>query len=200
MFFEEFFEELFIWQALSLKQKKFSMTLPRSVIQTYSSVYPELEDQKDLILKTLSQEEEKFLLTLKQGKILLEKEIFSLRKQKKSQLPTQASFKLYDTYGFPLDLIQMICNKENIQIDRKGFEKQMNESRLKNQKQGRKKLQSASYNIMNQIDTDKLQSTKETQFVGYDKLQTPSKIKKFFDSNGQSVSSLKNTLYSFCCF
>ena len=172
----------------------------RSVIQTYSSVYPELQEQKDLILKTLSQEEEKFLLTLKQGKTLLEKEIFSLRKQKKSQLSSPTSFKLYDTYGFPFDLIQMICNKEDIQIDRKGFEKQMNESRLKNKEQGRKKLQSASYSIMNQIDADKLQGLKETQFIGYDKLQTPSKIKKIFDSNGQSVSSLKTPCTAFVVF
>ncbi len=172
----------------------------QSVIQTYSPVYPELQNQEKFILKVLSQEEDKFLLTLKQGKTLLEKEIFELRKKKNLLLPASTSFKLYDTYGFPFDLIKMICQKENIQVDSKGFEEQMNESRLRNQKRGKQKLQKDSQNIMDNIDTQKLNHVPETQFIGYEKQEIFSKVIKIFRKDGKPTSSLVTPCNAFVIF
>ena len=167
--------------------------IAQSIIKNYHSVYPELNSQKEIILKSLQEEEEKFFHTLNQGKIILEKELFHLQKQNKKALPAETSFKLYDTYGFPFDLVQLICKQENIQVDQKGFEKKLEESRLKSKKMG------FSGSIDNQKPSLKLQKESLTikpnipitKFIGYDQLESTSKIKALFDKNNSSISQLK---------
>ena len=161
-----------------------------SIVQTYSKVYPELHSQKELINKTLLQEEEKFLLTLKQGKELLKKEIFELQKRDISHLPAKVSFKLYDTYGFPFDLIQMICQQEDIGLDQKGFEGLMSEARLKNKKIQKEKLQSQNKSL--QFNEESFSNVRKTVFKGYDQLEVSAKILKLFDQNGSPVSTLSS--------
>ena len=182
------------------QEKEILHSAAQSVIQTYSCVYSQLLDQQELVLKILSQEEDKFLLTLKQGKALLEKEIHSIRKKKSIHLCAETSFKLYDTYGFPFDLIQMICQKENIQVDRKGFEEQMDSSRLQNKKRSKQKIQASLSSALDQINIQLLSNTLQTQFIGYENLKSSSKVIKLFDKNGRSVSSLSTPCRAFVVF
>ena len=88
--------------------------------------YPELDTRKDLIIETLRNEEEKFSSLLDRGiKILNE----NLKKVKNNILPGSLAFKLYDTYGFPLDLTADILRNKNIKVDRESFENEMKKSK-----------------------------------------------------------------------
>jgi malate synthase len=93
-----------------------------ALLNEMSESYPELNVGKDLIVETLKNEEEKFTLLLDRGiKILNE----NLTKVKNNVLPGSIAFKLYDTYGFPLDLTADILRSKNIKVDNVAFEKEM---------------------------------------------------------------------------
>ena len=88
--------------------------------------YPELVNGKELIIETLKNEEEKFSILLERGMKILEE---NLSKVQNKTLPGEAAFKLYDTYGFPLDLTADILRGKNIQVDNIGFDKEMEKSK-----------------------------------------------------------------------
>ena len=91
-----------------------------------SKSYPELNTGKDLIVETLKNEEEKFSSLLERGMKILEQ---NLEKVKNNTLPGEIAFKLYDTYGFPLDLTADILKNKNIKIDTSAFDKAMDKSK-----------------------------------------------------------------------
>ncbi len=93
------------------------------VIEQYKNVYPELEDNRAFILKELAAEEERFSLTLKKGEKEFEKMLPNLLKSKNPVIPGRTAFKLYDTYGFPVELTEELARENGLGIDREGFEK-----------------------------------------------------------------------------
>lgn len=97
------------------------------VCDLMSDAYPELKRSKKDIDKILKTEEEKFYETLDKGLGLLEKELSAMGP--KGVLSGQTAFKLYDTFGFPLDLTQLICRERNITVDEKGFADEMEKQR-----------------------------------------------------------------------
>jgi len=97
-----------------------------TLLNEMSESYPELKRGKDLIEETLNNEEEKFSSLLERGIKILEE---NLEKVKNKTLPGEIAFKLYDTYGFPLDLTADILREKNITVDNVGFEKSMEESK-----------------------------------------------------------------------
>jgi len=97
-----------------------------TLLNEMSESYPELKRGKDLIEETLKNEEEKFSLLLERGIKILDE---NLKKVKNKTLPGEIAFKLYDTYGFPLDLTADILRGKNITVDNIGFEKSMEESK-----------------------------------------------------------------------
>ena len=88
--------------------------------------YPELTNGKDLIIETLKNEEEKFSSLLERGMKILDD---NLSKVKNNTLPGSVAFKLYDTYGFPVDLTADILRSKNIKVDSSSFEKEMEKSK-----------------------------------------------------------------------
>ena len=97
-----------------------------SLLNEMSGSYPELKRGKDLIVETLKNEEEKFSSLLERGIKILDE---NLEKVKDKVLPGEIAFKLYDTYGFPLDLTADLLRNKNITVDNAGFEKSMEESK-----------------------------------------------------------------------
>ena len=91
-----------------------------------SESYPELKRGKDLIIETLKNEEEKFSSLLDRGMKILNQ---NLEKVKNNTLPGEIAFKLYDTYGFPLDLTADILKNKKIKIDTNAFKKEMEKSK-----------------------------------------------------------------------
>ena len=130
------------------------------------------------IQKILKAEEEQFARTLERGLALLE---YELAKVANNQFSGEVAFKLYDTYGFPLDLTADVCRERNIAIDEKGFEAEM---------QAQRERAKASSNFgMDYNNVIKVEG--QTQFKGYETLNTDATVVALF-SNGESVNEIKS--------
>lgn len=110
-------------------KEAFLYELSEVVIQSWGGQYHELIEQKETIQQAIRKEEEKFLETIEQGMNILEQYIRTLEEEKQDTLSGTNAFKLYDTYGFPVDLTEEILAERNIHLDRKGFEENMQQQR-----------------------------------------------------------------------
>jgi alanyl-tRNA synthetase len=113
---------------LGLK-KSFLAKLSDKVIQTSGDAYPELVERREYIKKIISVEEEKFAQTIDQGSEILDEYIKDLKKGGKTQLSGENAFKLYDTYGFPLELTKEIVQEAGCTVDEAGFSENMQAQR-----------------------------------------------------------------------
>ncbi len=155
--------------------------------------YPELETGKELIVETLKNEEEKFSSLLERGMKILDE---NLNKVQDNTLPGSVAFKLYDTYGFPLDLTADILRTKNIQVDNVAFEKEMEKSkalaRANWKGSGDKSVEEKWFKIREELSP--------TEFLGYefDKAEGVvlkiSKNNKFVDSanDGDEIEIITN--------
>ncbi len=162
------------------------------VAETVSAVmgdaYPELRAEEQRIREVIRMEEERFGETLERGLGLLEEVTAQLRRETKKTLPGEIAFRLYDTYGFPLDLTEDILRAENIAVDQAGFEKLMDEQRNR----GR---ESKLFNValpaalhasaaVTQAVTHPSDITQISRFIGYDTLQAESSVLAIYGGNG----------------
>ena len=153
-------------------QGTFLAGLSNTVIEGSKDGYPELDEKKEFIFNVLTQEENKFNKTIDQGlNILLEMEE-KLAKENAKELSGEDAFKLYDTYGFPIDLTKEILEEKNFGVDEEGFAKAMEEQKVKARK-ARKvtNYMGADVTVYESIDPEVTSA-----FVGYDKLVHDSKI------------------------
>ncbi len=131
------------------------------LLNEMSKSYPELNTGKDLIIETLKNEEEKFSSLLERGMKILEQ---NLEKAKNNTLPGEIAFKLYDTYGFPLDLTADILKNKNIKIDTSTFDKAMQKSkelaRASWKGSGDKSVEEKWFKVREQLNP--------TEFLGYE--------------------------------
>ena len=154
----------------------------KTLMEEMSGNYPELKRAEALIKETLKMEEEKFLVLLERGMKILDEEITKIDKV----LPGEVAFKLYDTYGFPLDLTQDILKNKSLQIDSKKFDDLMKKSRELAKKNWKGSGDSAVDDIWFAI-RDKLGAT---EFLGYETDQAEGVVKSLLKNN-QQVDSLK---------
>ena len=203
---------LYYKNRLSAKKSILSRTV-ESVMKVYSNVYPELIQQKDVIVRFLDKEENKFIETLEQGQSLLEQRIYELQKKNQSVLSGDICFKLYDTYGFPFDLVELICHKHNVKADKEGFQKFMEKARAKSRQSSRFEgavFKGAVYDEKTQFpkgfDPQKSgmffisSKTKPSQFTGYENLSSSSKLLALFDQNHKQVSQMSSSETVFAVF
>ena len=150
----------------------FLANLSNTVIEGSKDGYPELEEKKDFIFNVLTQEENKFNKTIDQGLSILSEMEEAMVKEGKSCLDGADAFKLYDTYGFPLDLTMEILEEKGFTVDEEGFQKAMKEQKEK-ARSARKvtNYMGADVTVYESIDPS-ITST----FVGYDRLVHDSKI------------------------
>ncbi len=92
------------------------------VIELYKNVYPILAEKKALIFEEINREEDKFLQTLKKGEHEFEKMLPNLNKNPKKIIPGRIAFKLYDTYGFPIEITEELAREHGLKVDREGFD------------------------------------------------------------------------------
>ncbi len=154
----------------------------KTLMDEMSDNYPEIKRAEILIKETLKMEEEKFLVLLDRGMKILDEEISKIDKI----LPGEVAFKLYDTYGFPLDLTQDILKNKSLQIDNQKFDELMKQSRELAKKNWKGSGDSAVDDIWFAIK-DKLGPT---EFLGYETDQAEGVIKSLLKNNEQ-VKSLK---------
>jgi len=136
-----------------------------TVTKIMGGAYPELRGEQQRISETIRGEEERFGETLEKGLVLLEEAVGALKRQKEKILSGEVAFRLYDTYGFPLDLTEDILRTEGIGVDQAGFEKLMEEQRSR----GREAREIVQSDLKIQLD-------REIRFVGYDRFDAESTV------------------------
>ncbi|MBT8090460.1 MAG: alanine--tRNA ligase [Gammaproteobacteria bacterium] len=154
----------------------FFYKLVAPLVDEMGDAYPELGKAQAHVEKVLEKEERRFAETLDQGMDMLESAIAELDAK---QIPGDVVFKLYDTYGFPVDLTADIARERNLTIDSQGFEKAMD--------QQRDRARAASR--FGTAEVESLQTDAETEFLGYGGTESASKIVSLF-KNGKPVKSL----------
>ena len=150
----------------------FLANLSHTVIEGSKDGYPELEEKKDFIFNVLTQEESKFNKTIDQGLSILSDMEDTMMKERKTQLSGEDAFRLYDTYGFPLDLTKEILEEKTLTIDEDGFQAAMKEQKEKAR---------AARKVTNYMGADvtvyeSLDPAISSEFVGYDKLVWESEV------------------------
>ena len=107
---------------LGIVESGFTRILSAIVIENYKRAYPELQEKSDLIFTELTAEEERFAKTLAAGQREFDKVTSALKQHGQSQLSGRTAFKLYDTYGFPLEMTIELAAEQGLAVDREGFE------------------------------------------------------------------------------
>ena len=150
----------------------FMAKLAATVINESKDGYPELDEKKDFIFKVLSQEEEKFGKTIDQGLSILSDMEKQMEADGVKVLSGENAFKLYDTYGFPMDLTQEILEEKGFSVDEEGFKKAMEVQRTT----ARKARKVTNYMGADETVYESVDPSVTTEFVGYDSLNCKSKI------------------------
>ncbi|MBP3420849.1 MAG: alanine--tRNA ligase [Lachnospiraceae bacterium] len=150
----------------------FLARLSETVIEGSKDGYPELEEKKEFIFNVLTQEETKFANTIDQGLSILNEMAEAMEKEGKTQLSGADAFKLYDTYGFPLDLTMEILEEKGFTVDKEGFATAMTEQKEK----ARKARKVTNYMGADVTVYESIDPSITSVFVGYDNLVHESKI------------------------
>ena len=150
----------------------FLADLSKTVIAESKDGYPELEEKKDFILNVLTQEEDKFDKTIDQGLSILNEMTDIMKKNNKTVLDGKDAFKLYDTYGFPIDLTEEILSESGMTLDEDGFNHAMAEQK----DMARKARKVTNYMGADVTVYESIDNTITSKFVGYDNLTFDSKI------------------------
>ena len=130
-----------------LEQKQaFIHRLVPTLVSEMGAAYPELPAQQELITRVIKEEEDSFLRTLSTGINLLEKEIETLKASGKTTVPGEKAFTLFDTYGFPLDLTQLIAGEAGFTVDEAGFDVEM--QKQKERARGAAKKDLGDWNVL----------------------------------------------------
>ncbi len=161
------------------QKEAFLYKLLPTLVEEMGVAFPELKAQQQLIAKVMKEEEDSFLRTLDKGIALLDKAMEQLRAEKKTELDGVQAFRLFDTYGFPLDLTELICRENGFTVDEKQFAEEM-------QKQKERARNAAA---VENSDWVELQPG-EQQFVGYDFTEYECHILRY-----RKVTQKKSTFY-----
>lgn len=158
------------------RDKSIMPAMVETLIREMSLVYPELKQREAHIIKTIHEEETRFLSTLDQGTDILESELKRLSGKGQKIVPGEVLFKLYDTYGFPLDLTRLMAEEKNFSVDEKSFDSEMEKARTRSQASWKGKSIEASEAHLISWSQEVMKANKPTKFVGYESLQSTSKI------------------------
>src|SRR5699024_11665535 len=134
--------------------------------------YPELEERKAMIFKVITEEENKFNRTIDQGLSILKEMEETMQKNGETVLGGEDAFKLYDTYGFPLDLTKEILEEKNMTIDEEGFKAAMQKQREK----ARGARKTTNYMGADATVYDEIDPAITSEFIGYDRLTAESTV------------------------
>ena len=153
-------------------KEQFLANLSQTVIAESKDGYPELEEKKAFILNVLTQEEDKFDKTIDQGLAILGEMKEAMKAEGSTVLTGENAFKLYDTYGFPLDLTEEILAESGMSLDEEGFKAAMQEQREK----ARKARKVTNYMGADATVYDEIDTAITSEFVGYEDLTHESKV------------------------
>lgn len=150
------------------QHKAFMYKLLPALIETMGDAYPELIKQQNLIEKVIKEEEESFLRTLETGIKLLDKQIADTKAKGLDTLNGVDAFTLYDTYGFPLDLTELILRENNMSVDNAGFDAEM--KKQKDRARNAAAVETGDWVVVKEG---------EQEFVGYDFTEAETEILRY---------------------
>lgn len=151
-----------------------------AVISQFGEFYPELIERKNIIMSQVKDEEEKFLETLEHGEKLLEKEINKIKTQGSKVLDGKTAFKLYDTFGFPIDLTAMILKEVDLSVDEEGFKKAV--EKAKELSKANSSMEGQKLSVPESLKQS-LTHLKPTVFLGYEELNTNAEVLEIHQSD-----------------
>jgi alanyl-tRNA synthetase len=158
----------------------FFYTLVDALVEVMGEAYPELAAKSAFIQQTLKAEETRFAETIKDGMAILEEAIAHLPQSSKGQIAGETVFKLYDTYGFPVDLTADVARERGLSIDEAGFEREMTAQR--------ERARAASRFGVDMRDG--VQLDVKTQFEGYEHSKAEATVVALLDKDNQPVTML----------
>jgi alanyl-tRNA synthetase len=153
-------------------QGPFLFKIVPEVIRVMGDAFPELNKNKEFIEKVVASEEQKFQETLDSGMALLEEALMGIQKAKGKVLSGEVAFKLYDTFGFPLDLTEILAKEKNLSVDITAFEKLMKGQREMARASWKGSGETKTAEVHQQLAAEGL----KTQFLGYQTLDCMSRI------------------------
>jgi len=171
--------------------KPFLYKLVKVLDDTMGHVFPEIREKQTYIEKIIRAEEESFNATLDRGIELFEKTVKDLEFRNIKVIPGDDVFKLYDTYGFPVDLTNVMAKERGLSIDEDRFDVLMKEQKQKGRDATRDKLAVVNINISNLESFEMLNENSE--FTGYDELKSNSKIIGYKKEDGKDLIILNKT-------
>lgn len=168
-------------------RRPFMVEMADVVSSVFSHAYPELVARRNHIYKVISSEEERFLERLDQGTTMLHEVVADLESQGSLVIPGSKAFKLYDTYGFPLELTREIAGESGMSVDEEGFNKAMDEQRE------RARASRHGLGYMGGLSTEKAEALSglNVKFMGYEALAAESNIIAIF-SEGEPVGHISS--------
>ncbi len=150
------------------QKQAFMYRIVDTLIDSMGEAYPEIAAQRDLIIKVIKEEEDAFLRTLDNGIRLLDGAIAAARAEGRTEISGKEAFTLYDTYGFPLDLTELILKENGMTLDHAGFDAEMAAQKAR------------ARNAAATEATDWVTVRQgEPEFVGYDTTSTPTQILRY---------------------
>ncbi len=162
------------------QQEPFIHSLVPALLDTMGGAFPELVAQQDLIQRVIKEEEQSFLSTLETGMGLLDRLVEKAKAEKSQTIHGREVFILYDTFGFPLDLTELILAEQGMKVNREEFQAEMDQQKNRSRKAA--ETESGDWTVLMADDTE--------EFVGYDWLSTEVKITRY-----RKVVSKKKELY-----
>ena len=145
------------------------------LVQTMGDVFPEIKEKQNYVKKVIKGEEESFNATLDRGIELFEEIIEKLNKKNEKLIPGEDVFKLYDTYGFPVDLTNIMAIEKGFSIDEVKFNELMSQQKDRAREASKEKFSSVNVSL-NDTKGFQFSNNEPTVFTGYDELKTKSKI------------------------
>ena len=150
------------------QKQAFMYKLVNTLIDSMGEAYPEIAAQRELIMKVIKEEEDSFLRTLDKGIAILDDAIKNAKNEGKTEISGKEAFVLYDTYGFPLDLTELILKENGMTLDKEGFDVEMEAQKTR------------ARNAAAVEATDWVTVREgETEFVGYDETSAPTQILRY---------------------
>jgi alanyl-tRNA synthetase len=172
----------YYYSYLDYKQPLLCQLMPL-VAHQFESVFPELQKQIDFVSKVVKEEEEAFLRTLDKG---LKRIDDIIRSAAEKQITGKNAFELYDTYGFPIDLTRLIAAENNLTVDERGFEVEMQQQ--KNRSRAATAIDTEDWIVVN--------DSAENTFVGYDTLEVETTIVKYRKIKAKGREAFHVVLYT----
>lgn len=169
------------------QKEAFIYKLVPTLVAEMGDAFPELPAQQKLIMKVMQEEESSFLRTLEKGIVMLQDVIDETKKAGKTEIAGDKAFTLFDTFGFPLDLTELICREQGMTLDEEGFNKCMEEQ--KNRARNAAEVKLGDWVIVNG-NANEDESENLSDFVGYDYTEYPCHIVKY-----REVKQKKGTAY-----